>query len=47
MPDFSTNPQTSMARPMTLKGIQSYAPDQITDAVLAKIDADLAKLPAK
>ena len=47
MPEFSKNPQTDMARPMTLRAIQAYAPDQITDAVLAKIDADLAKLPAK
>jgi hypothetical protein len=33
------------ARPMTLKALQGYAPDMVTDAVLAKIDAELAALP--
>lgn len=47
MPGFSTNPQIEMARSMTLKQIQGFAPDQIKDEALAKIDADLAKLPAK
>lgn len=46
MPGFSTNPQVDMAKTMTFKQIQSYAPDQMSDATLAKIDADLAKLPA-
>lgn len=46
MPEFSKNPQTEMARPMTLRAIQQYAPDQITDDILNKIDADLAKIPA-
>ena len=32
---------------MTLKDVQQYAPDTVTDDALAKIDADLAKLPAK
>ena len=32
-------------RAMTLKSIQQYAPDDVTDARLAAIDADLAKLP--
>jgi para-nitrobenzyl esterase len=32
---------------MTLKDIQQYSPDQITDKVLAAIDADLAKLKTK
>ena len=36
-----------MARGLTLKMVQQYAPDMVSDAVLAKIDADLAKLPAK
>ena len=35
-----------MARGMTLKQIQSYSADTVTDDVLAKIDADLAKIPA-
>lgn len=47
LPGFSSNPQLEMARGMTLKQIQGFAPDMIKDEVLAKIDADLAKLPAK
>lgn len=46
MPGFSGNPQIDMARSMTLKQIQQFAGDQMTDEVLAKIDADLAKIPA-
>jgi hypothetical protein len=46
IPGFSSREQIDMARPMTLKSIQPYAPD-ITDKVLAEIDTDLAKLPAK
>ena len=47
LPGFANNPQIEMARAMTLKQIQGFAGDQITDEVLAKIDADLAKIPAK
>lgn len=47
MPGFSSNPQVAMAKAMTFKQIQQYAPDQMSDATLAKIDADLAKLPVK
>ena len=47
VPGFSSQDQIDMARSMTLKGIQQYAPDNYTDQVLAEIDADLAKLPAK
>jgi para-nitrobenzyl esterase len=47
MPGFSTRDQIAMARPMTLRGIQTYDPDELTDDLLGKIDADLAKLPAK
>jgi hypothetical protein len=39
--------QIDMARSMTLKGIQPYAADRVTDKALAQIDAELAKLPAK
>ena len=46
MPGFASNDQVSMARPMTLRAIQQYAPDQITIAKLDAIDAELAKLPA-
>lgn len=44
MPGFTTNEQVDQARGMTLKQVQQYAPDSMTDAVLAKIDADFAKL---
>ena len=47
MPGFSTNPQVDLARSLTLKGVQAYAADKITDEALAKVDADLAKLPVK
>ena len=47
MPGFASNDQIAMARPMTLRAIQQYAPDQITTAKLNAIDAELAKLPAK
>lgn len=46
MPGFSANPQIDMARSMTLKQVQQFAGDQMTDDVLAKVDADLAKIPA-
>ncbi len=47
IPGFTANPQIDMARSMTLKSVQAYAADKLTDEVLAKVDADLAKLPAK
>ena len=46
MPAFSAGPQISMARGMTLKAIQQYAPN-ITNEVLAAIDSDLALLSKK
>ncbi len=46
IPDTVNNPQIDMARGMTLKDTQQYAPT-MTDDVLAKIDTELAKLPAK
>ncbi|WP_062793200.1 hypothetical protein [Sphingobium herbicidovorans] len=45
IPGLTTNDQIEMARGMTLKAIQQYAGDEVTDARLAAIDADLAKLP--
>jgi hypothetical protein len=45
LPGFTTNPQIEMARPMTMKSIQQYAADQLTDEKLAAVDAELAKLP--
>ncbi len=47
MPSFSSNPQVEMARGMTLKQVQQFAPDQMTDEVLAKVDAELSKVPVK
>ena len=48
VPEMATNDQIEMARAMTLKDIQQYSPDELTDEVLAKIDAELAKVaPAK
>jgi len=44
LPNFSEGEQIDMARGMTLKAIQPYASDTITDKVLADIDAELAKL---
>ena len=44
LPEFATNPQVEMARSFTLKQLQGYVPDTFTDEVLAKIDADLAKI---
>lgn len=45
IPGMTANDQVDMARAMTLKAVQQYAPDDVTDARLAAIDADLAKLP--
>ena len=47
LPGLSTNPQIEMARAMTLKQVQGYAPDKIKDEALVKVDAELAKIPAK
>jgi len=47
IPDVISNPGIDNARGMTLKQVQQYAADQLTDKVLAEIDVDLAKLPAK
>jgi quinohemoprotein ethanol dehydrogenase len=44
IPGFTQRSQISLARSMTLKAIQAYDAT-ITDAILAKTDADLAKLP--
>lgn len=44
VPGMTTNPQIDMARSMTLKAIQQYAPDQLTDARIAQLDAEFANL---
>lgn len=47
IPDIINNPQVERARGITLKQMQTYVPDAVPDAVLARIDADLAALPAR
>lgn len=46
LPGFSSHPQIDMARSFTLKAVQGFQPDIITDEILAKIDADFAALAA-
>lgn len=46
IPDVINSPEIGMARELTLSALQQYVP-ALTDDVLAKIDADLAALPAK
>lgn len=47
LPDIVNGEGIDMARGMTLKGLQGYAADQVTDAKLAAIDADLKQLAGK
>lgn len=47
LPGMTSNDQVEMARAMTLKDIQQYSPDMVTDQVLTQLDAAFAKLPAK
>ena len=41
MPDLLNHPMLDMAKGMTLLQIQQFAPDQLTDALLAEVDAAL------
>jgi len=45
IPDLVGNEQISMARGMTLKQLQQFAGDTLTDTKLATIQAELNKLP--
>ena len=47
LPAVVQSDQIEMARSMTLRQIQAYAPDDVTDAKLAEIDTALAALPQK
>ena len=47
LPGVLSGDQIDMARSMTLKAIQPYAADRISDKALADIDAEFAKLPVK
>ncbi|MGR4866079.1 hypothetical protein [Caulobacter sp. LARHSG274] len=44
LPEMMANDQVQMARGMTLKAVQQYSADTVTDKVLAEIDADFTKL---
>lgn len=47
VPSLVSSSQIDMARSMTLKALQQFASDTITDTSLAAIDADFAKLAKK
>lgn len=47
LPKVFANPQIKMARPLTLRGLQRFAKDGVSDAALAAIDADFANLAKK
>lgn len=47
IPELAGSAQIDMARGLTLKALQGYAGDQLTDETLGKIDWDLSKLPPK
>ena|SRR5579864_81840 len=47
VPELASSAQIDMARGLTLKQIQAYAGDTLSDETLGKIDWDLSKLPAK
>ena len=44
LPDVATHPSYEMFKGMTLHQLQGYAPDKLTDAVLAKVATDLAAI---
>jgi acetyl esterase/lipase len=44
IPGFSSGSQIDQARPMTLKIIQQFSPDKVTDKALAQIDAEFANV---
>ena len=48
-PEFtkSSSVTSGMANSMTLEGLQAFKPDMFTDAALAALDAELARLPVK
>ena len=47
IPVVVNSPQIDQARAMTLVDIQAYATDDLSDAKLAEIDKDLAKIPPR
>lgn len=47
IPEVTASDQINMARGMTLRGIQPFSADVLTDEKLAAIDTDLARLATK
>lgn len=47
LPAVVQSDQIDLARNMTLRQIQQYAPDDVSDQNLAEVDAALAAMPAK
>jgi para-nitrobenzyl esterase len=47
IPEIASSSQIDAVRSMTLKDVQQYSPDKLSDKTLTEIDADLATLPAK
>jgi hypothetical protein len=47
IPNIINSPNIEQGAAMTLKDMQQYSPDQLSDKILADIDVDLAKLPVK
>lgn len=45
LPEIAGSRQAAIARALTLRQLQAFSPDEITDALLARIDADLRQLP--
>lgn len=45
IPGLTSSGQIDMARGMTLKSIQQFAPDTVTDDALNKVETALAKIP--
>lgn len=46
-PRITSSSQIDAVRSMPLKALQGYAPQDLSDEVLAKIDVELAKVPVK
>lgn len=44
IPGLSENPQIDMARGMTLRQAQGYAPDQVPEEALKKIEAEFGEM---
>lgn len=47
VPEIGEDDQIEMARPLSLRSLQNFAPDAFTDELLEAIDADLADVPCK